>query len=253
MLPGGMMPVNQLVAIIRSMPPRNAVGLLRGLPGDRMCAVIQAIGPDDIVRTLQAAEPDLCGQFIDMLSDEQLTALFRVSPPDVSVEFLWMLPPQRLRTVVDGLPDVTMEQLIARAPELRIAVLLEAMTPRRGHHVMAQKYEHEVASALARANLDVAVPAGAPSGIVLVQGLERRIVVAARYGDDGRLAVRDAETQAYRMRAHAALAVSDHQPAEEIVRYCQQSRQAGRRLDAVSWIDHQDDGSLMRHLVSLFR
>jgi hypothetical protein len=245
-----MMPVNQLVAIIRRTPPRNAVSLLRELPDDRLNAAIEMMGAADLVRILPAAGPDFRETVVQVLSDERLVSLFRAPAAEQPVDLLWVLPRQRLSTVVDGLPDAIVEDLLARLPGDKPAALLAVMAPPRGRHMQARKYEHDVAGALARANLDVAAM---ESGIVLVRGLERRIVVAARYGDDGRIAVRDVEAEAYRMRANAALAVCDHQPAGEIVRYCEEARQSGRRLDAVAWADHQDDGLLMRTLVSLFR
>lgn len=190
---------------------------------------------------------------IDALSVEQLIKLFRTDSTDQAVGLLLMLSHDRLSAVVDGLPDEDVVVLLTRLPVDQQIALLEVMDPRRAYAALSRRYEHGVADALARANVDVTIPEGTPSGVVLVQGLGWRIVVAARYGDDGRIAVRDAEEGAYRLRANGALSVTDHQPAEDVVRYCRESRHDDRPVDAVTWIDTRYDGSLTRTLVSLFQ
>src|SRR5438552_646225 len=121
MLPGGMMPVTQLVALIRSSPPKGAAGLLTAIPADRLPVVVAA--------------------------------------------------------------------LLGRLPEHGQHAVFAVMGRRRGYAVRSQMYVNDVADALARANADVGVPDGTPNEILLVHKLGWRIAVAARYGDDGRVAV----------------------------------------------------------------
>jgi hypothetical protein len=253
MLPGGITPVTQLIAMIRSTPPQGAVGLLKAMPADRLGVVIAAMGSADIARLLPVAPPDFGGTLLDALSVEQLIKLLRTDSTDRAVGLLLMLPYERLSAVVEGLPDDEVVVLLTRLPVDGQTALLAAMDPRRGYAALSRRYEQDVADALARANLDVTVPPGAPSGVVLVQGLGWHIVVAAHYGDDGRIALRDAEEGAYRLRANGALSVTDHQPAEDVVRYCRESQREGRLVDAATWIDARYDGSLTRTLVSLFQ
>jgi hypothetical protein len=251
MLPGGMVPVRQLVAIVRSTPPRGAAGLLVALPADRLRLVISELSPADIARLLPAAPAHFREMVIDLLSAEQLSGLLRTNSTGEAVGLLVTLSHERLSVLVDGLPDQVVALLLESLPAERQVALLEVMDPHRGRAVLSGKYEHEVAGALARANFCVTVPDGAPSGILLVQGLGWRIVVAVRYDDDGRTGVRDAEEGAFRLRANGALSVTDRQPASEVVQYCQESRRQGRPVDAVAWIDSRYDGSLKRTLVAL--
>jgi hypothetical protein len=223
------------------------------MPTDRLCAVIAAMSLADIARLLSVAPPEFRGTLLDALSIEQLIEMLRTVPVDQSVELLLILSRQRLSAVVDSLPDGVVATLLERLPEDPQDALLEVMDPRRRYAVLARKYEHDVTHALARANFHITIPDGAPSGIVHVQALDWGIVVAIRYGDDGRIAVRDAETGAYRLRASAALSVTSRQPADDVVRYCRESRAQGRPIDAVAWADTRDDGSLTRTLVSLLR
>ena len=253
MLPGGMMPVTQLVALVRSTPPKGAAALLASIPADRLPAVVAALRPADVARLLPAARSDIRGTLVDMLSPEQLAELLPAASADQAVVLLSALPPERLGLAVEDLSDQAVATLLGRLPVREQDAMFSVMGRRRGHAVRCQMYVDDVADALARANADVAVPDVAPTGILLVHKLGWRIAVAARYGDDGRMAVRDAEEGAYRLRATGALAVTDHQPAEDVVRYCNESQRQGRPIDAVAWAHPDHDGPLKRTLVRLFQ
>ena len=228
MLPGGMMPITQLIAMVRSTQPRQAVGLLAAMPADRMPAVVAELTTADLIRLLPAADNELRARLMGLLNTEQLADLTRALPTAEAVGMLSGLPLDQVRAVADRLPQ-------------------QAQAAR------ADTYQREVAEALARANADVIIPADAPPGIVLVQLFGWQITVAARRDDDGRVAVRDAEDAAYRLRANAALAVTDHQPANDVLDYCDEARQQGRPISAVGWVDYRHDGYLKRALVSLVR
>lgn len=126
------------------------------------------------------------------------------------------------------------------------------MEPASKLAALSRRYENDVAAALARANTEVTFPAGAPAGIVVVQGLSWRILVAARYGDDGTSAVKEAEDGAARMRTNGSLAIVNRTPADEAIRHCRQALAEGRAVAVTRWADTRDDGSLKRSLVSLF-
>ncbi len=253
MLPGGMMPVTHLIAMIRSTPAQNAADLLKALPADRLPIVIAAMRPVDIARVLPAAPADFRDTLVAVLSANQLVELVRTAPTGRAVALLSRLPDERLSSAVDGLPDHAVPVLLGKLPPDRQARLLAAMNPRRVHVVLSRSYERDVAQALVRSNANVAVPDGAPGGILLAQKLGWRIAVAPRYGDDGRVAVRAAEDAAYRLRASGALSVTSHQPAEDVVRYCRESQRQSRPIDAVAWTDIRHDSALKRTLVGLFQ
>jgi MgtE intracellular N domain len=253
MLPGGMMPVAQLVAVIRNTPPQSAAGLLTAMPADRLPVVVAAMRPADIARLLPATRPDFRGPLVAALSADQLIELLRTTSADQAVALLSTLPHDRLSTAVDGLSDQAASVLIASLPADWQTALLGVMDRRRTHTVLSRMYERDVADALERANADVSVPDGAPDGILLAHKLGWRIAVAARYGDDGRTAVRDAEDAAYRLRASGALSVTNRPPADDVLRYCRESQRQGRLIDAVAWTDTRHDSPLKRTLVRLFQ
>jgi hypothetical protein len=248
-----MMPVTQLVALLRSSPPKGAAGLITAIPMDRLSAVVAAMRPADVGRLLPATRPDMRGSLVEMLSTDQLAELLRTAPSDQALVLVSALPPERLGTVIDELADEVVAHLLGRLPANGRHTVFDVMGRRREYVVRSQIYVNDVADALARANADVDVPNGAPNGILVVQKMGWRIVVAARYGDDGRVAVRDAVEGAYRLRATGALAVSDHQPADDVVRYCQESQRQGRLVDAVMWAGSDHDSPLKRTLVRLFQ
>jgi MgtE intracellular N domain len=253
MQPGGMMPVIQLITLIRNTPPRGAAGLLAAMPADRLPVVVAEMRTADIARVLPATRTDLRDTLIAALSADQLTELVRTIAADQAVNLLPVLPSDRLASLVDSLPDPFVSDLLTRMPTTGQSALLAAMPPRRAREVLARTYERNVAAALTRGNANVTVAQDPPRGILLVQNLGWRIVVAARYGDDGRVAIRDAEETAYRLRAHGALAVTDHQPGDDVARYCRESQRQGRPIGAVAWTAAQDDNAVKRTLVGLFQ
>ena|SRR6266542_1328132 len=96
MLPGGMMPVTHLIAMIRSTPAQNAADLLKALPADRLPIVIAAMRPVDIARVLPAAPADFRDTLVAVLSANQLVELVRTAPTGRAVALLSRLPDERL-------------------------------------------------------------------------------------------------------------------------------------------------------------
>ncbi|MDG4829417.1 hypothetical protein O7627_08880 [Solwaraspora sp. WMMD1047] len=244
--------MTQLVAMIKSTPPSSAAGLLTAMPADRLPLVVGALPPADVLRLLPALRPDTRAAVLAVLSIDQLAAMLRILPGDQAVSLLTELPAGRLPAVAGAVPDGLVPALLATLPPERRDGLLAAMDPRQARAALATGYQRDVFEALVRANAEVSVPPGTPDGIVLVQNLGWRIVVAARYGDDGSVAVRDAEDAAYRMRASGALSVTNGEPAAEVLRYCRDAQRAGRPLETAVWADARHDGQLKRTLVGLF-
>jgi hypothetical protein len=108
-------------------------------------------------------------------------------------------------------------------------------------------YERDVSAALRRNNADVAVPAGAPRGILLATIIGRLIAVATIVGDDGRAALRDAKEAAYRLKTVGALAIIDQAPAADVAQHCRTTS----RIDVVTWSGAHDDHYLKRSMVGL--
>lgn len=248
MLPGGMMPVTQLVAMVQSTPPKAALGLLLGLPADRLPVVLAELGTDAarLVPVAGSAERD---QIISALADEQLVELIWTVPTDLACALVSTLPTDRLERVIEKLPVPS----LATLPTDRQQDLVTSMRPDQARDVMSEAYERDVEQALIRANVEVTIPPEAPPGILLVHVLDWWIAVAARHGDDGRIGVRDSEDAAMRMGTHAALSVVTNEPAQEVIRYCTQARRQGWSITATRWSDGRHDASLKRTLVSLLR
>ncbi len=58
MLMGGMMPVTQLIVMIRSSPPANGVTLMKGMPPDRLPVVVKELNATDLARLLPVMPAD---------------------------------------------------------------------------------------------------------------------------------------------------------------------------------------------------
>jgi flagellar motility protein MotE (MotC chaperone) len=252
MLPGGLMPIVQLIEIARSVSPKDAANLLRELPEDRLLAVVAGIGPKGAGRLLSGASGDFRAKLFSLLSESQLLDVLRVQSESEATRLLTSLPDERLHAVIATMRDDKVIALLPALSETRQASVLEAMDPRRRLAVLTRKYEREVADALVRANVEVSVPPEEGPGIMLAQGLGWRIVVAAGYDDDGTASVPAAEAGAYRLGANAALSVTTHKPSDAVAGYCRDAQAQGRPLEAVSWTGERHDSQLKRTLVSLF-
>jgi hypothetical protein len=248
MLPGGMMPVTQLTAMLRGSSPKAAASLLLAMPTERLPTIVAALRPGDLARLVPAMPPRDRGTVIAALTPEHLLGLMTTTTVEQAAVLVPDVPTERLAAVADRLSDERIAALLARLPRDEQTRLRTVTNPERARPVLALAYERDVAEALARANVEVAIPPGEAHGIMMVTGLRWRIAVAARYGDDGCVAVRDAEDVAYRLRAHGALSITDLPPADEVVRYCREARSVG----AVTWTGSHDDGRLARALVTLF-
>lgn len=247
------MPIVQLIGIVRGVSPRQAVDVLGGVPQDRLTAVLDALGPAEIARLLSAASGQFHATLIEALSEARLLDVLRTQSDANATSLLTGLPDARLEAVIATLPDSVVVMLLTTLPEHRQSRLLDAMTPEQRATVLSRQYENAVADALARANMDLSIPAGQPHGTVLAQGLGWRIAVTAGYADDGTAAVHDAESAAVRVGANAALAVTQLRPSDSVVAYCRHARELGRPVDVVMWSGRPHDGQLKRTLASLFQ
>ncbi|MET7397479.1 hypothetical protein ABZS66_28725 [Dactylosporangium sp. NPDC005572] len=249
MLPGGMMPVTQLVAMIRSSPPKSAAGLLMAMPAERLPVVTAAMRPADVARLVPALRPESQRQLVHALGPDHLFEVIRTVPLEQATALLALVPPERLAPVVAGLSDSALAALLGSLPAAERQRIESVADPRREHRVLGLAYGDAIARALVRGNLEVT----AERDTLLITKARWRVAVAARHGDDGRVAVRDAEDTAYRCRATGALAVTDVPAADDVLRYCREAREDGRPLSAVTWVDERHDGNLIRSVVSLFQ
>lgn len=252
MLPGGVTPVVQLVAMIRNASPTAAAGLLMAAPADRLPHVIAAMSPADLARLLQAARPDLDRRLAQALPADQLIWVVHAVPVERAVALLSTLPADRLNPLIGALPDQITSALFAALPDERRAGMATVMEPGQAQAGLAQQYVREVADALIRMNISVMIPEGGTGNILLAQTLGWRMVVAPLHDDDGTVSTRDAESAAYQLGAKGGLAVTGQSPSEGAIRYCRASGSHGRpAVNAVLWTDNRHDGELARSLVSL--
>ncbi|WP_113701835.1 magnesium transporter MgtE N-terminal domain-containing protein [Nonomuraea lactucae] len=253
---GGRMPVAQLVTMVHGLPARQAADLLMSLPADRLDATLAAMRLADIVKVLEAVQPDRQDGILAKLSPEQIAGLLRSVPAGQAARLLSSLPRDRIVAVAKGLPASEVPMLLeVLRPEHQEAVL-EAMDPQWAGKVVARRYERGVAQALARTNVKVASLDGGQSDALLVEVLDRFIVVTVHHHEHGLLTLHDlrkAEETAHRTQARGALAVSNVPLSREVVEYHREALRWGRLINAVTWVDPSHDGLLARMLVGLVR
>jgi hypothetical protein len=252
MLPGGMMPITQLAAMIRQTPPQSAVSMLNGLPADRFVAVADALRPADLARLMLAGKPGSRGAVLRMFADKDVVRAASAVSGEQAASMVAELPADRLRHLFGELPETVRSALLTTLPSDQRDGLLGDMDQGHAQDVRAKLYITAVTDALRRANAGVTVPGNAPPGIMYVTAYQRAVAIAAHLGDDGRIGVQAAENAAYWLRTHAALSVSDQPINPEVRRYCADAREQGRPISAVTWADERDDGPLKRVLASLF-
>ena len=256
MLPGGMMPVTQLVAMMRSSPPQHAAGLLMAMPVDRLHAVLGALKPVDLARLVVGAKPNHRADILALLSHDQIIGVLRTVKPNQAAVLLSGVSRDLALAVIANLPTAAAAVLLNAMDVERRKVLLAGMDPVISGELLVTMYEHGVAHALGRTNATISYPPDGPRGTLLVRAFDRLIVVIIRYGDYGVFPVRgvqEAEHAATWARASAALAVTRLPLSDEANDYLDAARAAGRPLDAITWLDERHDGLLQRSLVGLVR
>ncbi|MEV0902028.1 hypothetical protein [Actinoplanes sp. NPDC049802] len=252
MLPGGMMPITQLAVMIRQSPPQSAISMLNGLPQERLAAVTAAMTAGELARLMLAGKPGDRARVLETFTDQDVIRAAAGITPDQAATVVAELPDTRLRRVFGELAEPVRSAVLSRLPGERRDELLSTLGGNRAHDARFELYVRAVTGALQRTNADVAVPDGAPVGILCVRAYQRLIAVAAHLGADGRAGVAAVEDAAYRLRAGGALLVTDEPVDAEVRRYCAEARDRGRPLHTVAWADQRDDGQLKRTLAALF-
>ncbi len=251
MLLGGMMPIAQLIEIVRHVPPRQAADLLRELPPDRLTAILAGLKPNEIARLVGVASGQFRDTVIEKLDDPRLLDVLDCQAEAAAAEVLVALPDERLCAIAVTLPDHALATLLPALADARLAMVLDAFDPVRRTAILSRRYSLDVADALVRANMRLDPAIRESPEIMLAHGLGWRVVVAAGFHDDGSTAVNRAEDAAYRIGAHSALAVTEIRPSDAVLTYCALAREAGRSVAAVHLTGHGHDGPLKRTLVSL--
>jgi len=115
MLPGWMMPIDELINNVLSAPPREAARVLVALPPDRFEPVLQAMRLEDLIRVALAAKPNVQSDLMARLSIAKIQDMVQAMAPSYAATLLSSLPPKRLVAVMEGVsPQQTSELLRER-------------------------------------------------------------------------------------------------------------------------------------------
>lgn len=257
MLPGWMMPIDEVIKMVLNAPPYEGCRILASLPPDRLQSVLNGMQVTDLARVLATAREEHRAELSAKLPPQQLTGMLRTMPEDQAALLLSALSTKRILTVMNSLSDAEVAMLLeAMRPQQRSS-LLAAMDPYQAAMLRSMLYERRIAQVLARTNVRVALPPGGRGDALLVEVSGRTILLSIHFIDEGEFTTRElsqAEELARRARTHGLLAVTNAPVSREIGehRFDRPSR-AGRPADVVVWTDPGQDGALLRALVSLVR
>lgn len=256
MLPGWMMPIDELVTIVLSAPPTEAARLLVSLPPDRFEPVLQAMHVQDLAHVATAAKADDQAELMSRLPIGRIQDLVHALPPAYSAGLLATLPPRRLLTVMEGVSPAETSELLRVMPEEQRSTLLGSMDRHNAASLLASGYELDIAQALGRTNVTVTSLGEGQTDALLVGIFGRYILVTIHFVDHGDLTAQDLQKAAARaqgMQVSAVLAVTNAPVGTDVREYVRDALRRGHLIDVVTWTDAGHDGMLQRTLVQLVR
>lgn len=256
MLPGWMMPIDELVNNVLSAPPHEAARVLIALPPDRFEPVLQAMRIQDLVHVAISAQPKVQAELMSRLPTAKIQDMVHNMSPAYAANLLATLPPKRLVAVMEGVSPAETSELLRVMSEEQRAVLLGSMDRRNAGSLLASSYELDVAQVLGRTNVTVSSLGEGQTDALLVGIFGRYILLTIHYIDQGEFTSQDlqkAEARAQGMQVSAVLAVTNATIAMDVQEYKLDAMRRGRLIDVVTWTDSGHDGQLQRMLVQLVR
>lgn len=255
MLPGWMMPIDQLIEIVTTTPSREAGRMLAVLPRERFDPVVAGMAFADFIRIVVAAKPEDQAEILAMLPRDRIPSLLRSVRQEEAAQLFAALSVTRMLKVANDLHPMEIAMLLEAMPPARRAALLEAMGPERALEFQAMMYERQIARSFSRTSVNVMTPEGGPSGILLAEAFNRNILISVHFLDRHFTLkdLREAEDAARTWRAHALLAVTNLGLAHEVYARLDEVHRQGWPMDVVTWTDSGHDGALLRTLVGLIR
>ncbi|GGM80875.1 hypothetical protein GCM10010106_29450 [Thermopolyspora flexuosa] len=256
MLPGWMMPIDELINNVLSAPRHEAARVLVALPPDRFEPVLQAMRLEDLIHVAIAARPKEQAELMSRLSITKIQDMVHAMAPSYAATLLSSLPPKRLVAVMEGVSPQHTSELLRVMPEEQRAILLSSMDRQNAGSLLASSYELDVAQVLARTNVTVSSLGEGQTDALLVGIFGRYILLTIHYIDQGEFTAQDlqkAESRAHGMQVSAVLAVTNAPISYDVQEYKLDAMRRGRVIDVVTWTDPGHDGQLQRMLVQLVR
>jgi Mg/Co/Ni transporter MgtE (contains CBS domain) len=256
MLPGWMMPIDELINNVLSAPPQEAARVLTTLPPDRFEPVLQAMRIQDLAHVAISARPEDQAELMSRLSITKIQDLVHAMAPAYAANLLATLTPKRLVAVMEGVAPAETSELLRVMPEEQRTILLNSMDRHNAGSLLASSYELDVAQVLGRTNVTVSSLGEGVTDALLVGIFGRYILLTIHYIDQGEFTAQDlqkAESRAQGMQVSAVLAVTNAQIGYDVPEYKLDAMRRGRLIDVVTWTDPGHDGQLQRMLVQLVR
>src|SRR5690606_5040931 len=256
MLPGWMMPIEQLIDMLVITPSPEAGRILAVLPPERFRPVVDGMKPDDLQRIIAGAKPADQAEIMVMLPWEAVPDILRSVSQDTAARMVSALPVKRALKVFSIMHATEVAMLLEAMPPDRRDPLLREMDPQHAAGFMALMYERRVARVFSRGSIHVTTPENGPDGVLMAEAFGRTILISARYltGRDFTAEdLRHAEDLARRWRADGVLAVTNARLSRDAAEATQEAHRQGWPVDVVSWTDSGHDGMLLRALVALIR
>ena len=168
MLPGWMMPIDELVKMVLNAPPQEGCRILTSLPPDRLQAVLNGMQVTDLAHILAGAREEHRAELSAKLPPQQIIDMLRGMPEDLAALLLASLSTKRILTVMGGLSAPEAAVLLEAMRPHQRSSLLAAMDPQQAVMLQTLMYERGVANVLARTNVRVTTPSGVHGDALLV-------------------------------------------------------------------------------------
>lgn len=257
MLPGWMMPIDEVIKMVLNAPPQEGCRILASLPPDRLQSVLAGMQPTDLARVLATAREEHRVELSAKLPPQQITGMLRTMPERQAALLLSSLSAKRILTVMNSLSAAETAMLLeAMRPQQR-STLLASMDPHQAALLRSLMYQRGVAHVLSGTNVRVSPAPAGRGNALLVEISGRTILLSIHFIEEGEFTTRElsqAEEAAHQARTHGLLAVTNAPLSREVGdrRYDLPGRD-GRPADVVLWTDAGQNGALLRALVGLVR
>ena len=243
---------DDLIARIVAAHAADAAAMVLDLPWPHTRAVLGALGPREVARLLRGVRADRVAELLDHIPPGLLPAvLAQLSVPEVA-EVVPLVPLESAVRVVTSLsPELADDLLLALPTQHR--TVLQQLIPPPVTGGSAGAYQSQVEQAVQRATGTIsAVDPRNHTLLTEVFGRAVQVLVHDRPGGAFTAADLQAAIAATDWRRIAGLVVLTNAVLDPGLPAAQrEARQRGHVVEAVTWQDERDDGTLKRTLVRL--
>jgi len=247
------MPTAQLIAILKSSGPAQAVSLLLSMPAERMAVLSAMLEPAAIARMLVLAPGDRRAELLATVPAERVPLVLRELSTRRGAALLSLFPTEWVEQVLRSAPPDQAAELMSAMPQGVGSRLLESMELDSSDELASAVYEQAAMRSVARAAVQVSQLDDNACDL-LAEVFGKRLRICVRYcATEAMLgfAVYHAATEVSWRGVAGIVIVTNVALTDDVALIVENARSLGRTLEVVRWADERDDGVFKRALVRL--